>query len=383
MNDKNTPAHEVKGWCPGALRPMMSGDGLVVRLRPFGGRLRRAQADGIASLAAAHGNGFLDLSSRGNIQIRGVTDASYDALMTGLDAMGLVDPTPQIESRRNILVTPFWNPDDETQTLTAALTEALGTTDAPDLPGKFGFAVDAGRTPVLHAASADIRLEMDAGGGLILVADGMDSGKPVALDNAVSEALALARWFVDHAGDATRMKTLIAAGTLPDGAFVPRQKADFLPAPGYTPNGAMVGLAFGQLRVETLSTLAKHGGLRMTPWRLLLVESARELPQIEGVITDPSDPLLRITACTGAPNCAQALGVTRSLGQILAPYLPADKTLHISGCTKGCAHPQAAPLTLTAQPDGYALIRDGKADARPAKSGLSPDDLKDEIQNAP
>ena len=27
-------AFEIKGWCPGALRPMLSGDGLVVRVRP-------------------------------------------------------------------------------------------------------------------------------------------------------------------------------------------------------------------------------------------------------------------------------------------------------------------------------------------------------------
>ena len=27
-------APQVKGWCPGAHRPMMSGDGLVVRIRP-------------------------------------------------------------------------------------------------------------------------------------------------------------------------------------------------------------------------------------------------------------------------------------------------------------------------------------------------------------
>ena len=36
-------AAAIKGWCPGALRPMQSGDGLVVRVRPFGGRL---EADG-------------------------------------------------------------------------------------------------------------------------------------------------------------------------------------------------------------------------------------------------------------------------------------------------------------------------------------------------
>ena len=41
---------QVKGWCPGALRPMLSGDGLVLRVRPHGGRLSQAQAAGIALL---------------------------------------------------------------------------------------------------------------------------------------------------------------------------------------------------------------------------------------------------------------------------------------------------------------------------------------------
>ena len=141
-------AHEVKGWCPGALRPMMSGDGLVVRVRPFGGRLRRAQADGIASLAAAHGNGLVDVSSRGNLQIRGVSPESHPVLIEGLKLMGLIDPTPEVESRRNILVTPFWKPSDETEILAAMLTDALAAADAPELPGKFGFAVDTTGAPV-------------------------------------------------------------------------------------------------------------------------------------------------------------------------------------------------------------------------------------------
>lgn len=369
--------HEVKGWCPGALRPMMSGDGIVVRIRPFGGRLRRAQADGIASLAAAHGNGLLDLSSRGNIQIRGVREDSHTPLIEGLTAMGLIDPTPQIESRRNILVTPFWLPGEEAEVLAAILAERLALPDAPDLPGKFGFAIDTGSEPVLQSASADIRLERDVGGGLILVADGMEQGKPVTADTAIDEALALARWFVQAADGETRMKRLVASGKSPDAAIVPRQTASYVPAPGYTPNGALVGLAFGQMRVETLSTLAKHGGLRLTPWRLVLVESARQLPDVEGVITDPADPLLRITACTGAPRCAQGLGDTHVLARTLAPHLPSDQTLHLSGCSKGCAHPLPAPLTVTAKTDGYALIRDGKADASPVHSGLSPDALKD------
>jgi precorrin-3B synthase len=370
-------AHEVKGWCPGALRPMMSGDGLVVRVRPFGGRLERAQVDGIASLAATHGNGLVDVSSRGNLQIRGVSPESHAALIEGLKMMGLIDPTPKVESRRNILVTPFWQPSDETEVLAAMLTDALAAADAPELPGKFGFAVDTAGAPVLQGASADIRLENDARGQLILVADGMLVGKRVTADNAIAEAVALSRWFGANAGDVTRMKKLVAMGAVPDGATMPRNMVRFAAAPGNTPSGALVGLAFGQLRAETLSTLARHGALRLSPWRLILVESARELPNVEGIITDPSDPLLRITACTGAPSCPQGLGETRSLGKTLAPYLGAHQTLHVSGCTKGCANPRSAPLTVTAEVNGYALIRDGNAGDTPEYSGLSSDELKD------
>lgn len=371
--------HQVKGWCPGALRPMMSGDGLVVRVRPFGGRLRSAQADGIASLAAAHGNGMLDLSSRGNIQIRGVTENSHAPLIEGLRSMGLIDPTPEIESRRNLLVVPFWTAGDVTETLAADVTEALAAADAPVLPGKFGFAIDTLAAPLLQSASADVRLERDLDGGLILVADGMATGKPVTLGTAAAEALALAAWFTQKRGAASRMAALIGAGTKPEGHSIPRQWNDFKPVPGYLVTGALVGLVFGQMRVETLSVLAKYGSLRLTPWRLLLVENASKLSDIDGVITDPNDPMLRITACTGAPNCAQALGRTRALGRSLAPHLGPDRALHISGCTKGCAYPQAAPLTLLAQKSGFALIEGGTAADTPTRTGLGPDELKDLI----
>ena len=63
-------ASVIKGWCPGALRPMQSGDGLVVRVRPFGGRLDAAQISGLAHLAEHHGNGLIDVTSRANLQIR-------------------------------------------------------------------------------------------------------------------------------------------------------------------------------------------------------------------------------------------------------------------------------------------------------------------------
>lgn len=365
----------VKGYCPGALRPMMSGDGVVVRVRPFGGRLRRAQADGIATLAAVHGNGRIDLSSRGNVQIRGVRDDTLAPLIEGLRGLALLDANVEAEGRRNILVTPFWLAGDETETLAAELTEALAGADAPDVPVKFGFAVDTGRTPVLQGASADIRLERDAGGGLILVADGAELGKPVTSARIVAEAMALAHWFVQQRGPHKRMSKLLQAGApLPEGFIVPRNTQAYVPVPGPTPQGIMVGLAFGQMGVETLAGIAKHGGLRMTPWRMLLVENARDIPGVDGLITDPNDPLLRVVACTGAPDCTQGLAETRPLARTLAPHVGKGQMLHVSGCAKGCAHPKAA-RTVTATKDGFALVHNGTAGDTPDLLLTTPQDI--------
>src|SRR4029077_2488749 len=105
--------------------PMLSGDGLVVRVRPHGGRLEAKQAAGLAELAPRSGNGLIDVTSRGNLQIRVVSDAAHLALLDGLAQLGLLDSDPETESRRNILVTPFWNIGDETCSLADELERAL------------------------------------------------------------------------------------------------------------------------------------------------------------------------------------------------------------------------------------------------------------------
>lgn len=365
-------APQVKGYCPGALHPMASGDGLVVRIRPFGGRLSAAQAAGIATLSERFGNGVLDLSSRANVQLRGVSERDHPALIDGLRELGLIDGSVAVEQRRNIIVTPFWRAGDETQYLTDALTQALSRDDAPALPHKFGFAVDTGPSALLQNDPADIRLELGTDGGLLLIAQGLDEGKRVTAETAVAEALALARWFMQHRGQANRMAQVLAHVPAPAGFTVPRQTQTARATPGATDHGMLCGFAFGQITAMTLAKIAAMGPLRITPWRMVLIEGAKDVPQIDGVITDPLDPLLRITACTGAPGCAQALGDTRTLARTLAPHLKTDQTLHISGCTKGCAHPKPAATTITATISGYALTRDGRASDTPTHSGLTP-----------
>lgn len=376
-------AWEIKGWCPGALRPMASGDGLVVRVRPPLGRLTPAQAAAIAAAAVAHGSGVVDLSARANLQLRGVTEASHAPLIDDLRKHGLIDPDIETESLRNLIVTPFR--DDQTVAQAATLTAALAR--MPRLPGKFGFALDTGLRPVLTGASVDIRVERATDGRLILRPEGLPFGKPVT--DLAADAIAMAEWFVAKGGVADgrgRMAALIARGIVPEGCdtapAVPLQRHEA----GLHPDGALVALAFGQMQAETLQALADLGHeIRPTPWRMLFLAGANSLPAIPGLITDPADPILRVTACTGAPACPQGLGETRKLARALVAHLPEGQSLHLSGCAKGCAHPGAAPLTLTATAKGYDLIRNGTAHDKPSLSGLSPEALIDllKAQNAP
>ncbi|MCA6121446.1 precorrin-3B synthase [Bradyrhizobium sp. WSM 1704] len=365
----------VKGWCPGALRPMRSGDGLVVRIRPRGGRLDASQAAGVAELSESYGSGLIDLTSRANLQIRGVSEQGYPSLIDGLARLDLLDPDSDSEARRNVLVTPFWSTGDESPSLAAELEKALSGA-AFELPTKFGFAVDDGDQRVLAGASADVRIERDGGGGLLVRADGATHGRAVTRSEAVPIALALSEWFVASGGvERRRMKTHLAAGAcLPEAlrgrAEPARRSAD--PAPGLRREGAMVAVAFGQVQHRTLGELAVRAeALRLTPWRMLLAEGMREMPDGVGLIMRADDPALRVIACSGAPRCSEAHADTRALAAALAPHVPSDARLHVSGCAKGCAHSASADITLVATRDGFDLVRHGSTRDAPVMRGLS------------
>jgi precorrin-3B synthase len=360
---------------------MASGDGLILRIRPRGGRLSSAQAAGLADLSQRFGNGLIDLTSRANLQLRGIRDNGHAQLLHGLAELDLLDADAGAESLRNVVVMPFWSERDETCSIATELERALATCPL-DLPGKFGFAIDCGRERVLADTSADIRIERGAMGEIIVRADGAAMGRPVARTEAVATALALAEWFVAsggikggrgrmaaHLGTGARLPTALAGSARPAPAM-PR------PHPGPVSGGVLVGLAFGQLSAAVLALLARRSaGLRITPWRMILVESAQEIPQVEGLVMAADDPRLRIDACTGAPICPQAHAETRALATALAPHLPAGASLHVSGCAKGCAHAGISTITLVATDDGFDLIRNGSAGDRPLVQGLTRETL--------
>lgn len=166
---------------------------------------------------------------------------------------------------------------------------------------------------------------------------------------------------------------LAAGARLPEALSGAARPTRSMPAarPGLLPGGALVGLVFGQLKAATLRVLAtRSNGLRLTPWRMILAEGLREMPDGDGIVADADDPMLRVIACSGAPSCTEAHADTRALAAALAPHIAPDAKLHVSGCAKGCAHPGPAPLTLVATAHGFDLVHDGSARDTPVVRGL-------------
>jgi precorrin-3B synthase len=193
---------EVKGWCPGALRPMQSGDGLIVRVRPFGAELSVAAMRGIADAAARHGNGHIDLTRRANLQIRGVSERALAPLQDALRALGLLDARPEAEALRNILISPLAGLDStellDMRPLARDLAAMLA--DMPEawtLPAKFAFVLDGGGRLSLSCERADLRLlAVRTGQGDVRIALGIGrAGATEWLgDTSPEHALEAVRW---------------------------------------------------------------------------------------------------------------------------------------------------------------------------------------------
>lgn len=353
----------MRGWCPDAWRPMAAGDGLLVRVKPRLGRVTRHQLLGLFEAAATHGNGLIDLTSRANLQLRGVSEAGWPPLLERLIDLGLVDADPVREARRTLLVAPDWQAGDDTHRIATDLLARLD--DLPALPGKMGFVIDAGSAPLLGDAPGDFRIERSAAGGLILRADGRAKGALLARGAEAAALVRLAHWFVESGGaDAGRM----ARHTAPLPHWAEATAAPAAPAvpivPGPHPLGASMGVAFGQLDATATARLAAAGfeAVRITPWRMLLIEG--------GQVEASADPLLaHVDACVGAPACPQASIATRDLARRLASHVTGR--LHVSGCAKGCARARAADVVVTGRDGLLDLAFHARAGAPATHAGLT------------
>jgi precorrin-3B synthase len=384
---------------------MPTGDGLLVRLMPTGTISLAAFAQ-LCAAARRYGNGIVEITSRGNIQIRGLNETSAAPFAAAVAALDIA-----AEDGVPIYCNPLAGIDAEeifdAQALAADLRRTLARRSiAAKLGAKVSVAIDGGGALNLNGLAADVRLRAEPiNGGVALRvgvggdgAGGADLGL-VSTGDGVTAALLLLDVLAKRGGDVRARDILIADGMAPfRSALASVNGSCALPLPvrkrqTHDPIGVHglrdgsfacgIGLAFGHAVSESLLQLADAAaaacayGLRAAAARTLMTigltkETSASFAAVAerlGFIVRAEDPRRHIVACAGAPICASAHIASRALAPLIADrvgrQMGARSTIHISGCAKGCAHPAAAALTVVGTPDGCALIADGRCQDTP------------------
>jgi precorrin-3B synthase len=354
---------------------MPAADGLLMRVRPVFGRMAASAALVVARAAAAHGNGLIDLTNRGNLQFRGFSEASAASFAEVVGALGVdqIVGCPALMVAPLLGVDPGMAPESEVvaRGIAAVLEEMSGLAGRAE---KFAVSFDPGGVIGLGEVGSDIAVRATPTGWDV---DGAAFGaKDVA--GAVQRRL-------DACAPALRV------GLRPE--RVGRGRKVRVPPVGFVGyaagRGAFgLGLMFGAMDAALLERLADlavafgDGVLRFTPWRVVVIagvaaaDAAVLAQAADGLVVTGGDGRLGVQACVGAPFCAAAGTATRADALALGDL---GVGVHVSGCAKGCAHPGAMPVTLVGRDGRYDLVRNGRAGDAPVRRGLDPAAIREEL----
>jgi precorrin-3B synthase len=371
--------------CPGALQVHQAADGAMARIRLPGGMITATQLAVLAGVSSRFCSGTLELTARGNVQLRGIIDVA--AVADAIAAAGLL-PSATHERVRNIVASPLSGRSGGN----VDVRECVGELDAAicaepklaELGGRFWFSLDDGRADV-SGLGADAGVHwLDDDCALLLA--GRDTGVRLAVSDVARTLVGVAMRFLEARGKAWRVNELDnlrdlmpdAVGGRPQREIPPpacgsRSAEPFPPvtkAPvgwitqkdGRVTLGAAVPL--GVLRAHVAEYLAAiEAPLVITPWRSVLVcdldetvadVSLRVLAPL-GLVFDENSPWLTISACTGSPGCAHSAADVRADA---AQSLRVDPAVHrhFVGCERACGSSPAGEVLL-ATGDGYRLLR--------------------------
>ncbi|WP_445402471.1 cobalamin biosynthesis protein CobG [Streptomyces sp. LE64] len=380
------PAGGRNDACPGALRLHSADDGALARVRMPGGVLTVAQAEGLGAAAERWGDGELHLTSRGNVQLRGLDEGCGAGLAAALDAAGLL-PSAAHERVRNVVASPLSGLDGLGHRAVGAwlrelddLVCASGRT--PALSGRFLFAVDDGRgdtdalepdialvagaegtatvrigagpdrTVLAVPAEAAPRVAVHAAEAFLAAAEAARAGgaervwRVGELPGGAGAVRALALDAVRRAGvgdllDVTELTDLSASAGASASASGGGAARGRVPVAGVLPGGLSVLVPLGRLAPHQWSALleaaAGSGGeLRLTPWRGVVVPGAGAVESAAlaatGLVTAPDGPWEGVTACVGRPGCAKALADVRADAAATVRTVPdAALPVHLPG----------------------------------------------------
>ncbi|WP_405060827.1 nitrite/sulfite reductase [Kribbella sp. NBC_01505] len=338
-------------------------DGGLARIRVPGGLLSVTQLDVLRSASLDLGDGRLELTSRGNLQIRALRPDGPQELSDRLYRAGLL-PSLTHERVRNILVSPLSGLDGryDVLPLAAALDRALcAHPGLADLPGRFLFALDDGRGDLV-ASGADVLVQavdsrealLSLGTHGVRLSWGEVVEVMIAAAGAFLEVRDGAEWRIAEVIDGSRRILerlgLEATGELPV-AGAPTEAGEH--------GSALVAtVPLGSLTQEQAVVLTEVAEwVRVTPWRSVVLPAVASAPlEAVGLVTTPDSVWSGVTACAGRPGCAKSLADVRGDARRVVPQLARDgRRVHWSGCERRCGKPAGVFVDILAVGNGYLV----------------------------
>lgn len=333
--------------------------------------LDAVQMEALALVADRFGSSTIELTSRGNVQIRGVTDPT--AMADAIADAGLL-PSSSHERVRNVVASPLSGRHGgkaDVRELVRELDRSIQASgELADLPGRFWFSIDDGRGDV-SGLGADVGAHLLDDHTAALLISGVDTG--IRTTDVVATLIDVARrftriresaWRTTELDDVTPLLAGLSPTAEPGRTWQPvtRPPVGWISQDdGRVALGGAVPLGVLQARVgEYLA--AVNAPLVITPWRSILLcdldegvaDAALRVLAPLGLVFDEHSPWLNVSSCTGSPGCAHSLtDVRRDAAQAVHDRSGGDGIhRHFVGCERACGSPSTGRV-LVATTDGY------------------------------
>jgi ferredoxin-nitrite reductase len=363
-------------------------DSFMLRTRVAGCALSAQQFTGLADIAEKFGGGYLDLTTRGNTQVREIMPKDTLTTLMALDELGLTAKGSGADNLRNVTASPTsgFDPDEVFDVLPYARSMhhyILNNRDLYGLPRKFNVSFDNGGRVSVCADTNDIAFYA------VRVGDGQgvnpgvyfrvqlcgitghkqfasDCGLLVKPSQAVPLAAAMIRVFIEN-GDRTnrkkaRLKYLVDEWGQAKFLEETQKKVTFelspFPLSSCEPRGAThqhghigvynekelglnyIGLVIpvGRMLPDQIRGVARlaerygRGEIRLTPWQNLIIPGIRDtdLETVKATIIEIGFDYQATTisgglvACTGNVGCKFAASNTKEHALQLARFLESE-----------------------------------------------------------
>jgi ferredoxin-nitrite reductase len=421
--DKTDLEHRLK-WLGIFYRPVTPGK-FMLRMRTPNGIVSSEQMRVYGEIVQRYGDdGSADITTRQNMQLRGVRLEDIPEIFQRFEAVGLTSIQSGMDNVRNITGSPMAGIDSseliDTRELVQKVQDAItnsghGNYDFTNLPRKFNIAIEGGRDNSVHAEINDIAFVpayREGELGFNVLVGGFFSAKRVAAaiplnvwvgnnDDVVKLSLAILTVYRDRGSRANRQKSrvmwlidelgleqfraLVEAefgkplATATEEDLIDWEKRDHLGVfqqkqPGFNYVGMHVPA--GRLQAEDLFDLARiaevygNGEIRLT------VEQNVIIPHIcdENLDAFSAEPLLQkftlkpntlersLVSCTGAQFCNFALVETKNRALAIARELDAELAIpdKVRLHWTGCPNSCGQPQVADIGFMGTKVRKDGK-----------------------